>query len=1379
METAKLKKFAQFARRSLIEQISTKLKQVLADNSPARRENTKAISQLEKAVKEHGKEQVIERVAYTWFNRFCALRFMDVNRYTRIGVVSPAEGQFQPEILAEAKMGHIDENMVSDKVRQQVFSLLEGKSPSHDPQGEAYRLLLVAACNSWHRAMSFLFEQINDYTELLMPDDLLSGNSILAHIREAMTPDVCYQPSVVSRQPSVLSHQPSAISNQKKRAEGCGLKADGSAAGGGVEVIGWLYQFYISEKKDAVFAGLKKNKKITPENIPAATQLFTPHWIVRYLVENSLGRLWMLNHPNSRLIERMKYYIKPEQPETDFLRINKPEEIKFCDPACGSGHILAYAFDLFYAMYEEEGYEPGEIPGKILTHNLYGIEIDDRAGALAAFALSMKARTRHRRFFRKPVTPNICVLKNVQFDDKEINEYMDFIGWDLFTTPLQTTLRQFEEADNFGSLIRPDITDVAGLLKMLESKNIEDHMFLSLPHQKVLQTLRQADYLSPKYHVVVANPPYMGSKGMNGRLAVWARESYPNSKSDLFAMFIERNLDLTQKHGAVAMITMQSWMFLTYFEKLRATLLRRCMITSMCHLGPHAFDSIGGEVVQTTAFVMENNPKSVSKGSFLRLVDGDSEAEKKRLFFDRKSNPFEAATAKFISIAGNPIIYWVSDQVRNIFETKPALNDLASIKSGLSTGNNERFVRIWSEVNSKDIEFRHGTNIVCINRSYSWVPYNKGGESRRWFGNNNNVVFWKDNGAYLRNTGVFRNPSFYFREGITWSGMSSKNIAFRFVKSGFIFDSNKGPMVFQEDNAITNIVLLGLLNTPITSYILDALNPTVSTQVGDLERIPVSIPTSCNLSEEISSCISISRADWNSYETSWDFTSLPMLNPIHRQLTLKGTYQNIRIHWQEMTMEMQRLEEENNRIFIEAYGLQDELRPEVPLKEITLTCNPHYRYGGNKSEEELEALLMADTMRELISYAVGCMFGRYALDKPGLILANQGETLADFARKVGSGEWGVGRKAVESGKWVVGKEDPELSTTHYPLPTGANGESDNGNSKKLQTTDRLAKGNGFSGTGLSSDQAVSKRRTVRADESGSPVSGFHTIQHSGRAGQKVDGRVSEFLVDCERFKSRDGDPNPACPTLELCNERNSTKNSGTFGRSKPLAVRADEQPEITPHCPLSTIHCPLSTIHFLPDEDNVIPLLDADWFSDDITERFKQFLRITFGEEHYEENLTFIEQGLNIKGKRSYTIRDYFLGEFYSDHVRRYKRRPIYWLFSSPKGSFNALIYMHRYQPYTASTVLSYLRDFKNEKLRAHKNQLEAVNISADASKKEKTKAVKEIEKVNKIVTELETHERDILYPLATKQVEIDLDDGVKANYPKFGAALKKIPGLS
>lgn len=588
MDTSKLKKFAQFARRTLGEQVGAKLVLVLSDASAARRESAAAVKKLQDAIKSHGKEQVIERVAYIWFNRFCALRFMDVNRYTRIGIVSPAEGQFQPEILLEAKMGHIDEEMVLAKKRQQIADLLAGKSPSHDPQGEAYRLLVVAACNAWNQAMPFLFELIDDYTELLMPDDLLSGNSILAYTREAMTPDACKD----------------------------------------VEVIGWLYQFYISEKKDAVFEGLKKNQKITAENIPAATQLFTPHWIVRYLVDNSLGRLWMLNRPNSRLTEQMLYYIQPEKPETDFLKINGPEDLKVCDPACGSGHMLTYAFDLLYAIYEEEGYDAADIPEKILTHNLYGIELDERAGELAAFALTMKARARQRRFFNKRVKPNITVLENVSFSREELDEYMNHVGRDLFTYGLRETLQQFDEADNFGSLIVPKVGNVVDVLATLEVKSMASNLFLAEIHQRVLSVLRMTEALSPRYAVVVANPPYMGGKGMNGRLSAWAKENYPNSKSDLFAMFIERNLALALAGGAVAMITMQSWMFLSSFEALRSRILNQHTILSMAHLGARAFDSIGGEVVSTTAFVLENAHKPEYRGAYVRLVDGNSEAEK-------------------------------------------------------------------------------------------------------------------------------------------------------------------------------------------------------------------------------------------------------------------------------------------------------------------------------------------------------------------------------------------------------------------------------------------------------------------------------------------------------------------------------------------------------------------------------------------------------------------------------------------------------------------------------------------------------------------------------------------------------------------------------
>ena len=589
MNTTELKKFAQAARTRLIEQVGARLDLVLQGDSAQLRGQEKAIQQLQKEISGTSRKAVIDRVSYIWFNRFCALRFMDVNRYSRIGAVSPAEGYTQPEILQDAKQGHFDDDLQVDQ--QTIVDLLGGQTGADDPQQEAYRALLVAVCNSYHKLMPFMFQRIADYTELLMPEDLLSANSILQAVRDTLTEETCQD----------------------------------------VEVIGWLYQFYISEKKDEVFAGLKKNKKIIPENIPAATQLFTPHWIVRYLVENSLGRLWLLNRPDSSLLTQMEYYIKLEETETDFLKINSPEEIKICDPACGSGHMLTYAFDLLYAIYEEEGYDAKDIPKLILTNNLYGIEIDERAGELAAFALFMKAREKYRRFFRKPVQPNICVLENITFADDELKPYMAEVGRDLFTVNLQTMLQQFEEADNFGSLIRPEFIDITHVRQVIAEKNLAGKLFLAQTHPKVVRALEQADYLSPKYHVVIANPPYMGGKGMNGRLKSFAQDYFKISKSDLFAMFIERNLDLVRKQGMVTMITMQSWMFLSSFEKLRNLLLEQNTILSMAHLGARSFDSIGGEVVSTTAFVLENAHHPEYKGAYLRLVDGMNEAEKSQM----------------------------------------------------------------------------------------------------------------------------------------------------------------------------------------------------------------------------------------------------------------------------------------------------------------------------------------------------------------------------------------------------------------------------------------------------------------------------------------------------------------------------------------------------------------------------------------------------------------------------------------------------------------------------------------------------------------------------------------------------------------------------
>ncbi len=1178
MDTAKLKKFAQKARRYLISQVSTKLTVVLAENSAARRESAGAVKKLETAIETSGREQIVERVAYTWFNRFCALRFMDVNRYTRIGTVSPAEGQTQPEILAEAKMGHIDEEMVQEETRQKVLGLLGGKITSPDPQGEAYRLLVVAACNFWNRSMPFLFEEIQDYSELLMPDDLLSESSILAETREAMSGENAQD----------------------------------------VEVIGWLYQFYISEKKDEVFDGLKKNKKITPENIPAATQLFTPHWIVRYLVENSLGRLWLLNRPNSKLAERMEYYIKPESAETDFLKISKPEELKICDPACGSGHMLTYAFDLLYAIYEEEGHEPGEIPEKILKNNLFGIEIDERAGALASFALTMKALQYDKRFFRRiaargeKIEPNICALRNVKFEDRELADYMGFIGRDLFTTPLLNTLKQFEEADNFGSLIRPELTDVDEARRLLETKKVAGELFLSTTHKKVLRVLEQAEYLAPRYQVVIANPPYMGGKGMNGRLGAWVKENYPDVKSDLFSAFIVRNLEMALPKAQLGFMCPFVWMFISSYEDLRTYIIENKTLTSLIQLEYSGFD---GATVPICTFTLENHHRPTFKGGYVRLSDFRGAENQAPKTLEAIQNPscgwfYRASAADFKKIPGSPIAYWASRDVLQLFDSAPPLSRAIETREGLTTGSNALFLRLWHEVAVLTVGFGIADNSAAQVSRKRYFTYVKGGEFRRWYGNFDYVVNWFNDGEQLKEfkdpaTGRVRshnyNGAYAFRTGFTWSGISSGTFAVRHVPQGLMFDA-KGPMGFSlvSKNLLPHTAFL---NSVVTNHLITMLAPTLDFKLGHILNLPYQEVPYAKVTQICQSAIQLSLHDWKSYEISWEFKTLPLLSPEFHNATLKLAYDSVRASWDDAVGRMQDLEVENNCIFIEAYGLQNELTPEVPLNEITLTCNPHYRYGKDKSEEELESLLLADTMRELISYAVGCMFGRYSLDKPGLILANQGETIEDYLKQV-------------------------------PAPT------------------------------------------------------------------------------------------------------------------------------------------------FEADRDNVIPLLDGEWFPDDITERFKTFLRVAFGDEHYEENLEFIEKALNTKGRRNYSIRDYFLGEFFNDHVKRYKKRPIYWLFSSPKGTFNALIYMHRYRPDTVSIVLNdYLREFR-AKLASHKNHLEAVSISGSASQSDKTKALKEIDKIQKMMTEMEEYERDVLYPLATKQIEIDLDDGVKVNYVKFGSALKKIAGL-
>ncbi len=592
---------------------------------------------------------------------------------------------------------------------------------------------------------------------------------------------------------------------------------------------------------------------------------------------------------------------------------------------------------------------------------------------------------------------------------------------------------------------------------------------------------------------------------------------------------------------------------------------------------------------------------------------------------------FRASAADFKKIPGSPIAYWVSAPIRKIFSDSELLGKLIDARQGMATSDNKRFLRLWWEVCLFKKAGLVTSHVEAKESKNKWFPLNKGGVYRKWYGNHDYLVNWENDGEevmeyaaelYGSPTRTIKSISEYFKESVSWSDVTSAESAFRWYPTGFIFDAT-GHSAFP-NNAATPEQLLSYCNSRLASKFFKILNPTMHFHVGYFKLLPAAMLTHGKVAPIVSTLVNTSKSDWDSYETSWDFSYLSLLHPDYRQSTLKVAYQKHRTNWQEITQEMQCLEEENNRIFIDAYGLQDELTPEVPLNEITLTCNPHYRYGNNKNEEERETLLLADTMKELISYAVGCMFGRYSFDKPGLILANQGETIEDYYKKL---------------------QEPRIDT------------------------------NG------------------------------HEVKNQG----KISVNSCSLVV----------------------------QNS------------------------------------FEPDADNVIPMLDGDWFTDDITDRFCKFLKVTFGEEHYQENLTFIEKAL---GK---DIRKYFLKDFYNDHVRRYKKRPIYWLFSSPKGTFNALIYMHRYRPDTVSVVLNdYLREFRT-KLSARKNHLEAVSISASASPGEKTKALKNIESLRKMIDELDIYEREVLYPLATEQVEINLDDGVKVNYQKFGEALKKIPGLA
>lgn len=993
MNTSKLQAFATDARRQLMNAVQARLDAALVPNSDAQVDDPRAFDFLQREIGQagggvEGRRHVVERYAYRWFNRIIAFRYMDVHGFTGTPVVSPAgltSMNGLPEVLAAAKRGEYDDSTVfslraNDKAKERIEGLLSGSIMADDPQGRAYGLLLQSECRFWNRNLPFMFENVGKEAgrvdELLMPADLLAEGSVLRNAVEAMTP------------------------------EDCGV----DDPSGNVEIIGWLYQYYISERKNEVMDGFKKNHKAGANEIPAATQLFTPDWIVRYLVQNTVGRLWVRSHPDSQLSKNWEYYIQPSENDSagneDILNIQAPEDLTVCDSACGSGHMLTYAFDLLYEIYEEEGYAPSDIPSLILKHNLYGMEIDERAASLAAFALTMKARSRSRRFFRKQVEPNIQRIAPIAFTEGEVAELNDLYQVNLDSAVWNT----YAKADVYGSLIQPsqELADLAA--SMPEDEDSVSTLFDPLLRGRAEEVFTQTKYLACKYAAVVANPPYMGAKNMSGELKQFVQDRYEDGKADLFAAFIMRNRQFLRHSAMLGMITMQSWMFLSSFEDLRRNLLASSSMETMTHLGTGAFDSIGGEVVSTTAFTLRNSPSS-EKGIYIRLVDVSGDSNQADACAEAINSDvdycFKVGQHEFAQIPGSPIVYWLSKSMLDSFAKNKALKEIAAPRQGLATADNNRFLRDWHEIDYANFCVNAASMQTALSSGCKWFPTQKGGNFRRWYGNHEFVVNWANNGSEIRNftdsTGKLKsrpqNLDCFFLSGITWTAITTGDISLRYSPSGFISNA-KGPEFFP-DESIRNI-LLGICNSSSAQALLNMLAPTLDYSQGPVGSLPIPDFSSLNTKKMVSELIHAAQADWNSYETSWGFQRLALLDSNQGAQvgdSLEDAVFRLREYWDCMSEEQRQREIRNNELVADAYGVRDDVSCDVPLERVSLKRNVAFAYSKDTPEMRNKKFAQ-DVVKELISYAVGCMFGRYSLDKLGLILASQGETLDDYHARI-------------------------------------------------------------------------------------------------------------------------------------------------------------------------------------------------------------------------------------------------------------------------------------------------------------------------------------------------------------------------------------------
>lgn len=1221
MDKGSLKIFAIEARRDLMEKVKARLDFLgITSKEPNKKglnflsgnvleigDNRYKKSSYDDLVKKYesiGYEQLIEESAYIWFNRLVALAYMEANGYIDEKMIFSNGSKIESGIIDDYYEADFFENMEEED--QERLHNLRDRNKTED----MYTMLIEEKCNELHKIMPFMFDKKGGYSDILFPAGLFTSNSVLVRLREEFE------------------------KAKEKNEEGEETIP--------VEIIGWLYQYYNQDKREVIYDGSLKKAKITKDYIAPATQLFTPHWIVKYMAENSLGKLAIENLKVSPELKRnWKYYIDNEI-DNNIERLNV-EDIKIIDPSMGSGHILTYCFDMLYEIYEDLGWSRKDAVLSILKNNLYGLEIDKRAGQLASFAIMMKGREKFPRLL-KVWDDSEDKLNTLWIDESnEVSEEVRKLIYSNSLKNLEILLDNFIDAKEYGSILKLEKLDNSKLEeeleKLIEAYKKQGQLTLTtnsrdfdLECRKIEKFIQQQKIMSDSYDIAITNPPYMGNGRMNDKLKKYINNYYPDVKSDLFAVFFIKCCEMTKEKGHLGFMSPFVWMFIKSYEELRRVFIEEKTITSLVQLEYSGFEDA---TVPICTFTLENCLTTNKNGEYIRLSDfkGAKKQPIKTLEAIENKNcdwRYQINQKEFEKIQGSPIAYWVSDKIREAFEKNKKLGDIGEAKQGLATADNDRFLRLWNEVNYNKVGFGMTNSDEALESMKKWFPFNKGGEFRKWFGNQEYIINWENNGYEIKSfkNAVIRNPNYYFKIGATWTAITSSKFSVRFQSSGMIF-SNAGMTVFADEDIL--FLILAYLNSKINIIFLKTISQTLNFNAGDINNVPFKKIIDKNIINIVQQNIDIAKEEWDSHETSWDFETLYLA----KGDSIESAYNDYCNHWRDNFVTMHKNEEELNKIFIDIYELNDEMDNFVSFEDITLL----------KKEAEVEEILIPaqhiadieekektsegylynrgvklefdklELVKQFLSYAVGCIMGRYSIDKKGLIIANSDDVL-------------------------------------------------------------------------------------------------------------------------------------------------ETDKSSIYIK--------DENGEIRHH---------IENPRFIPDSYGIIPITSEKVFDNDIVTKVIEFVEALYGKENLEKNLEFICNALGRKGDEKYdtTLRNYFIKDFYTDHLQRYQKRPIYWLMNSgKKNGFSALIYLHRYEKNSVARVRTeYLLPYQDklENLRAY---YERITFDDDASAKEKKQAEKSLKELDAMLKELKDYANEVKH-ISELKIDLDLDDGVKVNYEKFGKVLKKI----